>query len=143
MSDLRPSLSVPPDPERLPGACCNRAEKPGVPRTPQHERSLRLVRQGAESSPARRFSRPFSSVTQNGLSARHWVTVVTAAAVVMAVAIVIAALWAGIGDSDISSAGWFAMGLGIVVTLALGIGLVALVFVSNRRGYDELGRRDS
>jgi hypothetical protein len=29
--------------------------------------------------------------------------------------------------------------LGVVVTLALGIGLMALVFISNRRGYDEPG----
>jgi len=34
------------------------------------------------------------------------------------------------------------MGLGIVVTRALGIGLMSLVFFSNRRGYDEITRRD-
>ena len=38
-----------------------------------------------------------------------------------------------------SAAGWVAMLLGIVVTLALGIGLMSLVFISNRRGYDERG----
>jgi hypothetical protein len=80
---------------------------------------------------------------QNGLSARNSAAVVIAAAVVLVVAIVIAGLWTGIGNSEISSAGWFAMGLGVVVTLALGIGLMALLFVSSRRGYDELGRRDS
>ena len=36
-----------------------------------------------------------------------------------------------------STAGWAAMLLGIVVTLALGIGLMSLVFLSNRRGYDD------
>jgi len=51
-------------------------------------------------------------------------------------------LWTSIGDSEISAAGWLAMGLGVIVTLALGIGLMALVFISNRRGYDEIGRRD-
>jgi hypothetical protein len=68
---------------------------------------------------------------------------VIAIAVVLAVGLVIAAEWAGIGDSDISSAGWLAMGLGVIVTFALGVGLMALVFVSNRRGYDEVGRRDN
>ena len=29
-----------------------------------------------------------------------------------------------------------------LATLALGVGLMALVFISNRRGYDEIGRRD-
>ena len=68
--------------------------------------------------------------------------VVTAAAVVLAVAIVIAFLWTGIGHSEISSAGWFAMGLGVVVTLALGVGLMALVFISSRRGYDDPAQKD-
>jgi hypothetical protein len=66
-----------------------------------------------------------------------------AVAAVLAVAVVIGEFWSGIGDSEISEAGWFAMGLGIFVTLVLGIGLMALVFFSNRHGYDEAGRRDS
>jgi len=73
---------------------------------------------------------------------RSWIAVTLATAVVLAVAVVIAEFWSGIGDSEISEAGWFAMGFGIVVTLALGIGLMSLVFFSNRRGYDETARRD-
>lgn len=60
-----------------------------------------------------------------------------AVVVVVAIAAVVAGLWAQVGDSEISAAGWLAMALGIVATLALGIGLMALVFISNRRGYDE------
>jgi hypothetical protein len=72
-----------------------------------------------------------------------WIAVAAAGIVVLVIGFVIAAQWIGIGDSEISGAGWLAMGLGVVVTLALGIGLMALVFISNRRGYDEIGRRDS
>ncbi len=75
--------------------------------------------------------------------ALNWVAAVIAAVVVLIIGIVIAAEWTGIGDSDISGAGWLAMGLGVIVTLALGVGLMALVFISNRRGYDEIGRRDT
>jgi hypothetical protein len=71
-----------------------------------------------------------------------WIAAAVACAIVLVLGFFIAALWAGIGDSEISGAGWLAMGLGVVVTLALGIGLMALVFISNRRGYDEIGRRD-
>jgi hypothetical protein len=56
--------------------------------------------------------------------------------------IVIAGLWSGIGDSEISTAGWLAMGLGVLFTLGLGIGLMALVFISSRRGYDEGAPKD-
>ena len=71
-----------------------------------------------------------------------WVAAAVACAVVLALGFLIAALWIGIGDSEISSAGWLAMGLGVIVTLGLGIGLMALVFISSRRGYDENGRKD-
>ena len=66
-----------------------------------------------------------------------------AVAAVLVIAVVIGEFWSGTGDSEISEAGWFAMGLGIFVTLVLGIGLMSLVFFSNRRGYDETGQRDS
>jgi hypothetical protein len=71
-----------------------------------------------------------------------WIAATVAVAAVLAVAVVIGEFWSDTGDSEISEAGWFAMGLGIVVTLALGIGLMSLVFFSNRRGYDEIARRD-
>ncbi|MBV9198574.1 MAG: hypothetical protein JOY83_02360 [Alphaproteobacteria bacterium] len=61
---------------------------------------------------------------------------------VVVIGVLIAVAWTGMGDSEISVAGWLAMGLGVIVTLGLGVGLMALVFVSNRRGYDEIGRRD-
>lgn len=66
-----------------------------------------------------------------------WTIVAVAAGSVVAVAVVIGIVWAELGDSDMSGAGWGAMVLGIVVTLALGVGLMSLVFISNRRGYDE------
>lgn len=75
-------------------------------------------------------------------STLSWVAAAIAGAVVLVIGFFIAAQWTGIGDSEISGAGWLAMGLGIVITLALGIGLMALVFISSRRGYDEIGRKD-
>jgi hypothetical protein len=72
----------------------------------------------------------------------NWVAGTIAGGVVVAVGLVIAELWTSIGDSEISAAGWLAMGLGVIVTLALGIGLMALVFISSRRGYDQVGRTD-
>lgn len=43
--------------------------------------------------------------------------------------------WSSAGDAstEISTAGWVAMSFGILATLALGIGLMALIFYSNRR----------
>ncbi len=68
---------------------------------------------------------------------RSWLPVAIAAAAVLAVVIVVGSLWAQVGDAQISPVGWLAMGFGVLLTLALGIGLMTLVFISSRRGYDE------
>ena len=64
---------------------------------------------------------------------------VVAAVAFLAVVAVVAFALSGIGEVEMSAAGWAAMLLGIVLTLGLGFGLMSLVFISNRRGYDERG----
>jgi len=68
-----------------------------------------------------------------------WVAMAVAAASVVGVAAFVAIVCNEIGDTDLSLGGWIAMIFGIVATLALGIGLMSLVFISSRRGYDETG----
>lgn len=50
--------------------------------------------------------------------------------------------WQELGDVPIGPQGWLALGLGVTATLALGIGLMWLVFYSSRHGYDERAGRD-
>lgn len=45
-------------------------------------------------------------------------------------------VWLEIGDVAISGHGLIALALGVAVTFCLGAGLMTLVFLSNRRGYD-------
>lgn len=45
--------------------------------------------------------------------------------------------WREIGSVDIGTHGWIALGLGAVLTFLVGAGLMALMFFSARRGYDE------
>ena len=53
-------------------------------------------------------------------------------AVAMAVGVI-----GGMGDVGMTGHGWTAMALGIVFTVGIGGGLMALVFYSARRGYDD------
>src|SRR5260221_12898167 len=67
-------------------------------------------------------------------------TGIVLAAAILVVVVLIALMtnaWTGFGDAGISAAGWFALVLGVLATLAIGIGLMALVFISNRLGYDD------
>jgi hypothetical protein len=68
-----------------------------------------------------------------------WIAVAAAVAVVVFLIVVVAQFWTGLGDSGMSAGGWFALVLGVLATLALGVGLMALVFISNKRGYDDPG----
>jgi len=68
-----------------------------------------------------------------------WIAVAVAVAVIVLLIGVVAQFWTGLGDSGMSAGGWVALVLGVLATLALGIGLMALVFISNRRGYDDPG----
>jgi hypothetical protein len=45
--------------------------------------------------------------------------------------------WVSMADVTISWRGLLAMGVGVVLSLALGIGLMSLVYFSNKRGYDD------
>ena len=66
-----------------------------------------------------------------------WIAVVVAAIAVGVVLAVVAAMWAQVGDVEMSASGWVALVLGVAVALILGMGLMALVFFSSRHGYDE------
>jgi hypothetical protein len=65
------------------------------------------------------------------------IAIVVAVLIVAFVVAISVGNWNFVGNSGIDLNGWIALILGVVVTLALGIGLMALVFISNRRGYDE------
>ena len=46
-------------------------------------------------------------------------------------------VWQEVGAVEIGLHGWIALGLGAVLTFLLGAGLMTLMFLSSRRGYDE------
>jgi hypothetical protein len=68
---------------------------------------------------------------------KSWVAVGAAVAVVAVVIAVSVFNWNVLGNTGIDLNGWIALILGVVVTLAVGIGLMALIFISNRLGYDD------
>ncbi len=58
---------------------------------------------------------------------------------VLLVASILFAIWGmSGGDLQITWHGWLAMGLGVVLSLALGGGLMTLVFYSARHGHDDI-----
>ena len=58
-------------------------------------------------------------------------------AIFFAAVLIAIRIWFTIGDSQMNFHGWFAMGLGVFFSLVIGGGLMALVFYSSRKGYDD------
>lgn len=56
--------------------------------------------------------------------------------------IVLANVFTGFDPKALTLNGWIALSLGAVFSLALGIGLMALVFYSARHGYDDRIEQD-
>lgn len=44
--------------------------------------------------------------------------------------------WGRMGNTQISTFGWFMLGLGVFFTLSVGVGLMGLVFYSSRKNFD-------
>ena len=63
---------------------------------------------------------------------------IIALGLMLVVASVFAAIsWTSIGETQMGFHGWMALTLGAVLSLAVGGGLMGLVFLSARRGYDD------
>jgi hypothetical protein len=65
-----------------------------------------------------------------------WI-VITVLLLLLAAAGVIGYLGWTISNADVPMSGYVAMALGVVFSLVVGVGLMALVFYSSRKGFDE------
>lgn len=50
-------------------------------------------------------------------------------------------VWTELGAVEMSRHGWIALTLGVVFSFLVGAGLMSLVFLSSRRGYDDRANR--
>ena len=71
------------------------------------------------------------------LSAAGWITLVILVGLFFAALWYAVKVWTSMAGVHMSGWGWLFLVLGIVVTVALGAGLMALVFYSSRHDYDQ------
>jgi hypothetical protein len=101
------------------------------------ENSVSIVsdapKQNAEASlrPSRQPSE------RTGIGAATWMVIVVLLSLLIATDFVAYLGWTLADGIELSTAGYVAMGLGVLFSLAVGSGLMALVFYSSRSGYDE------
>jgi hypothetical protein len=81
------------------------------------------------------------SSTETTMSARmgvgSWIILIVLLVLLVATGVVIYFGWTLGNGTDVPSSGYAAMAFGVVISLAVGFGLMALIFYSSRSGYDE------
>ena len=75
--------------------------------------------------------------SKNRLSVAGWLTILILVGLLAASLWYAAGIWHDLGATHISGFGWTFMVLGVVVTIGLGAGLMALVFYSSRHDMDQ------
>ena len=76
-----------------------------------------------------------SSLRRNSIGT--WIVVTILMLLLVASGVIGYLGWMSGGDADVPTSGYVAMAFGVIFSLAVGIGLMALIFYSSRKGYDE------
>ena len=79
--------------------------------------------------------------TEPAMSARlgvgSWIILIVLLSLLIATGVVIYRGWTLANGTDVPTSGYAAMAFGVIISLAIGFGLMALLFYSSRKGYDE------
>lgn len=71
------------------------------------------------------------------MTAGSWTILIVLMLMLTATLVVAVLGWSSGSGADVPASGYVALALGVLFSLAVGIGLMGLVFYSSRRGYDE------
>jgi len=79
--------------------------------------------------------------TEAAISARmdagSWIILIVLLSLLVATGVVIYLGWTLGNGTDVPTSGYAAMAFGVIISLAVGFGLMALLFYSSRKGYDD------
>jgi hypothetical protein len=114
--------------------------RPSLSQAPDQRAFARLNRRG-QFQWARRwgwpiFANSMETPRNNRLSPAGWITLLILLGFLAASLWYAVKAWSAMAGVSMSAYGWTFLGLGVVVTVALGAGLMALVFYSSRHNYD-------
>ena len=80
--------------------------------------------------------KPDPDPTQGRIGPAGWVAIVVLLGFLAGTMVYAAYAWNSLSDVSMPAMGWFFMIMGVVMTLIVGAGLMALVFYSSRKGRD-------
>jgi len=78
-----------------------------------------------------------SETPSRPLGITGWITIVVLGGFLLAAIVYAIHAWGMLGGTEVSPMGWIFLVLGVVFTLVVGGGLMALLFYSSRHHYDQ------
>lgn len=85
-----------------------------------------------------RVEHPYNTAREGtGMGAGSWTILVILVGLLLATLVIVYLGWSLTKDAVVPTSAYVAMTFGVIISLAVGFGLMALVFYSSRQGYDE------
>jgi hypothetical protein len=78
-----------------------------------------------------------STIMLARMGAGSWIILIVLLSLLVATGVIIYFGWTLGNGTDVPTSGYAAMAFGVIISLAVGFGLMALLFYSSRKGYDE------
>ena len=78
-----------------------------------------------------------STIMSARMGAGSWIILIVLLSLLVATGFVIHFGWTLGSDTDVPTSGYAAMAFGVIISLAVGFSVMALVFYGSRKGYDE------
>ena len=77
------------------------------------------------------------TTTSARMGVGSWIVLIVLLLLLIATGVVVYFGWILANGADVPTSGYAAMAFGVIISLAVGFGLMALLFYSSREGYDE------
>jgi hypothetical protein len=76
-------------------------------------------------------------ITSSRIGVGSWIILIVLLSLLVATGVLSYIGWNLGGTTAVPASGYVAMALGVIFSLAVGLGLMAMIFYSSRKGYDE------
>jgi hypothetical protein len=96
-----------------------------------------LEQVGVRKRSGNKYLTPMETTMSARMGVGSWIILVVLLSLLIATAVVIYFGWILGNGTDVPTSGYAAMAFGVIISLAIGFGLMALLFCSSRKGYDE------
>ena len=96
-----------------------------------------LQQVGATTTRTGKDRASMETATSARMGVGSWIVLIVLLLLLIATGVVVYFGWILANGADVPTSGYAAMALGVIISLAVGFGLMALLFFSSRKGYDE------